>query len=102
MKKIRFITDYGKHKAGHVIGTQDGQAAQLVAQGVAVFVDNEVRPLKYTADAKTQSECVVPVIEELESAPKGATMPQSLYETPEGEAYETKDVKPGKKQKTNT
>lgn len=112
MRKIRFNIDYGRHKAGHVIGTKDSEADMLVNAGIASYENTEVRPLKYAATANVQSECIAPTIEEVEASPKGAILPP-MYDIPEMEAEEreTKDVKAKKKkvkpltddkQKTNT
>lgn len=100
MKKVRFKIAYSRFQAGTVIGTTDSQAAQLAAIGVAEYVDDDVRPLKYAANAPVQSECVAPVNEELESAPKGASMPQ--YETAIAEPSETKVVTAKKNKQANT
>lgn len=107
MKKIQFKIDHGRHKAGSVIGTPENQGQPLVDAGIAQWVGDDIRPLKYEVGAKIQSECVAPPpIEELEAAPKGAKIPpELLYETPELsiEDKEEKVVKAKKdKQKTNT
>lgn len=74
-KKIRFKKDHGRNKAGWVIGTTESAAASLVAQGIAEFVADDVRALRYAPNAPVQAECIAPVIEELEAAPKGAKLP---------------------------
>lgn len=103
MKKIRFTKTYNQFQAGHVIGTNNRDAAALVSAGVAVYVEESVRPLKYAANRPVQTECIAPIVEELEAPPKGAVIPPS-YEVPEADTtLETKIVKPNKKkQKTNT
>lgn len=74
-KKIRFKKDHGRNKAGWVIGTTESAAASLVAQDIAEFVADDVRALRYAPNAPVQAECIAPVIEELEAAPKGARNP---------------------------
>lgn len=80
MKKIQFLIDYNGHKAGHVIGTKDSDAALLVNAGIAKEVGEHVRPLAYALDKPLQSECVAPVIDEVEASPKGALLPEELQE----------------------
>lgn len=92
MKKIQFKIDYGRNKAGHVIGTTDSAADQLVMLGVAEYVGAAIRPYKYQVGQALQTECIVPVIEELESAPKGALLPEEI-EMPEVQQYETATLK---------
>lgn len=86
MKKIRFTQDHGVHANGTVIGTTDSAADALVAQGKAVHVASDVRDLRYSPAAKTQSECIVPVFEEKEAAPKGAAFPDEIAVSNDGEA----------------
>ena len=74
-KKIQFIKDHGRNKAGWVIGTTDSAATALIAKGIAISVADDVRALRYAPNAPVQSECIAPVIEELEAAPKGARNP---------------------------
>jgi len=81
-KKIRFIKDYGTFKAGWVIGTKDSDANSLVAQGFAVFASDDTRALQYAADSPVQNECIAPIYEEKEAAPKGAIFPEEI-EQPE-------------------
>lgn len=99
MKKIRFLINYGRHEAGHVIGTKDSEAEALVSAGVAQYEDRAARALKYDIAADVQAECFAPVIEEIESSPKGVVIPE--YEAPQAEAEEreTKTVKAKKKVK---
>ncbi len=82
-KKIRFTKDHGRNKAGWVIGTTDSAAAQLIALGVAVSVADDVRALRYAPTAPVQAECIAPVVEELEAAPKGAKLPVDFFEVEE-------------------
>jgi len=77
-KKIRFIKDHGNFKSGWVIGTKDSDANALIAQGIAVSVSDDTRTLQYQAEAPVQNECIAPIYEEKESAPKGAIFPEEL------------------------
>ena len=99
MKKIRFLINYGRHEAGHVIGTTDSSADQLVNAGIAKYEDRAARALKYQATAEIQAECVAPTLEEMEASPKGAVLPVYETEYPEAEQRETKTVKAKKKKK---
>lgn len=92
-KKIRFKKDHGRNKAGWVIGTTDSAAASLVAQGIAEFVADDVRALRYAPTAPLQAECIAPVIEELEAAPKGARNPFVFTEIEENKDTQTTDKK---------
>lgn len=100
MKKIRFKVAFHGHLPGHVIGTRDSHAEALVAQGIAEFVADAVRPLKYAAGAALQTECVAPTIEEVEMAPKGVVLPDEIYEAPEDE-LQTPERATFKKKKAN-
>lgn len=75
MKKVRFIKKHGKHEIGHVIGTSDSAADSLVSDNIAIHVGDHVRPLKYKAGNAVQTECVAPTVDEIESSPKGVSMP---------------------------
>lgn len=85
MKKIQFTQNYGDHANGTVIGTTDSAAQKLVSQGKAKYVADDVRALKYAPDAPVQAECIAPVFEELEAAPKGATFPKHIIEEVEAQ-----------------
>ena len=78
MKKIRFLKVHGRHQIGHVIGTNDSAADQLVSSGTAEAVGDDIRPYKYAPGQAIQSECVVPVFEEMEASPKGAVWPAEI------------------------
>lgn len=74
--KIQFIQDHEGYKVGNVIGTTDGDGQRLIDALIAVQVADDIRPLKYENGQKIQSECFVPIIEELESQPKFAVLPE--------------------------
>lgn len=77
-KKIRFNTAYNGFTAGWVIGTRDSHADYLVSIGVASYVADDTRALKYEADKPVQNECIAPPLDEmLEAAPKLATLPKT-------------------------
>lgn len=78
MKLIRFIKDYGRHKAGYVIGTKDSDADALILSGLAILQQDGIKPLKYGAGLPSQIECVSIVDEEMEVSPKGAIRPEIL------------------------
>ncbi|MBK8225434.1 MAG: hypothetical protein IPK73_30840 [Candidatus Obscuribacter sp.] len=96
-KKIRFIKDHGRNKCGWVIGTTESAAAQLIALGVAVAVADDVRALKYAPTSPVQAECIAPVIEELEAAPKGAKLPIDFFEVKEVQQHDDTETITAKK-----
>lgn len=77
--KIQFIQDHEGYKSGNVIGTTDGDGQRLIDAFIAVKVGDHIRPLKYENGQRIQTECFVPIMEELEAQPKFAVLPD--YET---------------------
>ena len=77
--KIQFIQNYESYKVGNVIGTTDGDGQRLIDALVAVQVGDHIRPLKYENGKRIQTECFVPINEDMEAQPKFAVLPP--YET---------------------
>lgn len=77
--KIQFIKNHESYKVGNVIGTTDGDGQRLIDALIAVQVGDHIRPLKYENGQRIQTECFVPLLEELEAQPKFAVLPE--YET---------------------
>lgn len=98
MKLIRFLKNHGKYKIGHVIGTKDSDADQLVFHGVAEYQPEGIKPLKYAAGKAPQVECVSMPIEEMEASPKGAKWPEQIETAVADEEIETADIKHKQKQ----
>lgn len=97
MRLIKFIKAHGRFQINTVIGTKDSDAATLVADGVAVYEQEGIKPLKYAPGVTPQMECVSPVFEELEASPKGAIW-QGIETAEANDEVQTAEIKYKQKQ----
>jgi len=80
MKNIRFLKKYTiqgrEYCPGWVGKFRDSTADKAVMAGAAFYVSDSVRALKYKPAQKLSVECIQPMDDAMEAAPKGATLKQ--------------------------